>query len=211
MIVCMKRSTLAAFAAAMILAGCNSGSPEPSEAPTTDAPPAMSPAPSEPATGATPKAASDLVIDEGELGPVTIGMSKEDALATGLFDADVAPAVDGCPAPPLTWKEPFKDAVDVLTKEDGSVASLGVRGKGPHTEDGIGVGSTLADLKAAEGDDLTGPEAAGYGQSGAFIEDDGAWIGFLFDAAPDAIKDDSAITFIEVSKGNKPGLMRDGC
>ena len=209
MISVMKR-TFAALAALALLTACNNSTLDPAASPTTDTPPAMSPAPSEPA-GGTPKSADDLVIDEGEVGPVSIGMSKEDALATGLFDAENAPVVDGCPAPPLTWKAPFKDAVDILLKEDGTVATMGVSKKGPHTEDGIGVGSTLAELKAAEGDDLTGPEAAGYGQSGAFMEDDGAWIGFLFDAAPNAVKDDSAITFIEVSKGNKPGLMRDGC
>jgi len=204
----MKR-TFAALAALALLTACNN-TPTPTKSPTTDAPPAMSPAPSEPAAQ-TPKSVDDLVIGFGSVGPVSIGMSKDDALATDLFDAEVAPAVDGCPAPPLTWKKPFGAAVDVLTKQDGSVASLGVREKGPKTEAGIGVGSTLADLKDAYGDDLTGPEEAGYGQSGTYVDQDGAWIGFLLNEAPSAVKDDSPITFIEVRKGDKPGLMRDGC
>ena len=204
----MKR-TFAALAALALLTACNN-TPTPTESPTTDAPPAMSPAPSEPAAQA-PKSADDLVIGFGSVGPVSVGMSKDDALATDLFDADVAAPVDGCPSPPLTWKKPFSAAADVLTKQDGSVASLGVHEKGPKTEDGIGVGSTLADLKSAYGDDLTGPDEAGDGQSGAYVEQAGAWIGFLLNPAPDAVKDDSAITFIEVSKGDKPGLMRDGC
>jgi hypothetical protein len=205
----MKR-TFAALVALALLTACNNGTPTPSDSPSTDAPPAMSPAPSEPAAN-TPKSAEKLVIRFGALGPVSVGMSKEDALATGLFDADVPAPVDGCPSPPLTWKKPFNETADVLTKEDGSVASLGIHEKGPKTEDGIGVGSTLADLKSAYGDDLTGPEEAGYGQSGAYVEQNGAWIGFLLNPAPDAVTDDSAITFIEVSKGDKPGLMRDGC
>jgi len=204
----MKR-TFAALAALALLTACNN-TPTPTESPTTEAPPAMSPAPSEPA-GQTPKSVDDLVIGFGSVGPVSIGMSKDEAVATGLFDASVPPAVDGCPAPPLSWKKPFSAVVDVLTKEDGSVASLGVHEKGPKTEAGVGVGSTLADLKDAYGDDLAGPEEAGYGQSGAYVDQDGAWIGFLLDPAPGAVKDDSPITFIEVSKGDKPGLMRDGC
>jgi hypothetical protein len=207
----MKR-TFTALAAIALLAGCTNATP--TESPTSDAPPAMSPAPTStpsasPATD-VPKSAADLVIGYGSVGPASIGMSKADALATGLFEAGNQAPVDGCPEPPLLWKEPFKEAVDVLTKQDGSVASLGVHKDGPKTEAGVGVGSTLADLKDAY-DNLSGPSAAGYGQSGAYVEDDDAWIGFLLNEAPSAVKESSAITFIEVSKGEKPGLMRDGC
>jgi hypothetical protein len=208
----MKR-TFAALATLVLVAGCNSTTP--SAAPTTDAPPAMSPAPtSSPSATATveaPKSAADLVIGYGSLGPASIGMSKADALATGLFAEGNPAPVDGCPEPPLLWKEPFKADVDVLTTEAGSIASLGVSGKGPKTKNGIGVGSTLTDLKSAYGDDLSGPSEAGYGQSGAYVEEGNAWIGFLLNEAPSAVKDTSAVTFIEVSKGERPGLMRDGC
>lgn len=213
MIILMKR-TLAALAAVLILAGCSNGSPSPGESPSTGAPPAMSPAPtggpSEPA-GKTPKEASELVIGYGALGSVTVGTSKDDAVSTGLFDADKPAPAEGCPSPPLTWKEPFNKVVDVLTNQSGTITSLGVFGKGPKTDEGIGIGSTLGDLNTAYGDKLSGPSEAGYGQSGAYVEDDGDWIGFLFNAAPAAAKATTPITFIEVSKGNKPDLMRDGC
>jgi len=207
----MKR-TLATLAVLALVAGCNTGKPTPSESPTTDTPPAMSPAPTSAAPASdAPKAASDLVIGFGSLGPATVGMSKDDALATGLFDANTPAPVDGCPAPPLTWKEPFNKDVDVVIDGDAKVVAFGVFGKGPKTSSGIGIGSTLADLKTAYGDDLTGPAEAGYGQSGAYVEDGDAWIGFLLNPAPADIKDTSSISFIEVSKGNKPDLMRDGC
>jgi hypothetical protein len=138
-------------------------------------------------------------------------MTKEDALATGLFDADIPAPVEGCPAPPLAWKDPFKRDVDVVTDGAAKVVGFGVFGKGPKTKSGIGIGSTLADLKGAYGDDLTGPAEAGYGQSGTYVKDGDGWIGFLLNPAPAEIKDTSAISFIEVSKGHKPDLMRDGC
>lgn len=207
----MKR-TFAALAAVLMLAGCNKSAPAP--APTTDAPPAMSPAPTSSPSAASsaesPKGAAGLLIGYGSVGPAKVGMSKADALATGVFEAGAPAPVDGCPTPPLSWKEPFKKDVDVLTLDSGAIASLGVSGKGPKTEAGVGIGSTLADLKKAY-DNLTGPAEAGYGQSGAYVEDGDAWIGFLFNEAPAAMKDSSVVTFIEVSKGNKPGLMRDGC
>lgn len=84
-------------------------------------------------------------------------------------------------------------------------------GKGPQTAAGVGVGSTLGELKEAYAADLSDPADAGYGQSGAFLSEGDAWIGFLFDPAAADVSDSSPVTFIEVTKGNKPDLMRDGC
>jgi hypothetical protein len=50
-----------------------------------------------------------------------------------------------------------------------------------------------------------------YGQAGAFLQDGDAWVGFGMDNQPGQLTDASRIAFIEVSRGNRPGLLRDGC
>lgn len=166
------------------------------------------------ATPEAPQTASDLVIAPGQIGPAEAGMSKSEALETGLFNADVKIKGEVCDGvQPLEWKKAFA-GVDVLTSEAGDIVSLGAfEADGPRTEDDLGVGSRYGDLVDAYGSDLTKPEDAGYGQAGVFVKDGDRWIGFLFgDAtAADDVETDSEVTFIEVTAGEKPGLMRDGC
>ncbi|MET0766226.1 MAG: hypothetical protein ABWY50_01140, partial [Aeromicrobium sp.] len=132
-------------------------------------------------------------------------------LATGLFDADVKAPVEGCPGYPLQWKTEYEDHFDVQTVGNGEIVSIGVRAEGPTTEDGLGVGSSFADVRA----NIENGAAieAGYGQSGLFDYDrqTGRWIGYLFDPAPDELQDSDVVTFVEVTKGAQPSLMRDGC
>ncbi|WP_157412767.1 hypothetical protein [Aeromicrobium sp. Root236] len=160
------------------------------------------------ATPEAPGSSSDLVIKPGAIGPVNAGITKDEAVATGLFDADVK-GVEGCTFE-LQWKKEFA-GVDVLTREDGSIGSLGVTAVGPKTEEGIGVGSTLADVKAAY-PELSAVSKAGFDQAGAFLSAGDDYIGFLFgDATPSTIKDSSKVSFIEVTHGKRPELMRSGC
>ncbi len=78
---------------------------------------------------------------------------------------------------------------------------------------GIGVGSTLADLEAAYGDRLIGPRQNDLSQWTYFIRTNRRWLGFLTDASARDGRptSDAAITFIEMTKGRRPGLYRDGC
>lgn len=226
----MKKQIAGIVFAASVVGGVGAGVL--ANALTSDSPATASPGATSATTGATPAAdgtggtgtgtpqempvstpgePSDLTIAHGAIGPVSAGMSKKDALATGLFNTDLEAPVEGCPAPPLEWKVPFSDAFDVLTVGNGEIISLGVREKGPVTQDGIGVGSSLADVKATI--DEPTPVEAGYAQTGLYDYDQqtGRWIGYLFDAAPDAVKATDPVTFVEVTKGAQPGLMRDGC
>ncbi|KQO36694.1 hypothetical protein [Aeromicrobium sp. Leaf245] len=152
---------------------------------------------------------SDLLITPGAVGPVRAGMTKAQALATGYFVADVPAPVDGCPVRPLTWRDEYVNTVDLQTAENGDVLSVGVRQPGPHTRSGFGVGTTWAQLRSVASD----PQDAGYGQTGVFVREsnDASWIGFLFDTTPDQLADDDRVTFVEVTKGGQPGLVRDGC
>ena len=183
---------------------------------TRDEPAAASPAPSRTtsssAGGESGMAAPDeLELAPGPVGPVRAGMSKAQALATGYFVADQPAPVEGCPVIPLAWKDEYVNTYDVYTLGNGEISSIGVRGRGVTTADGIGVGSSYEQVQAAYPDDTL--LEAGYGQSGikVFDRQDGGWIGFLFDAKPGAITASDPVTFVEVTKGAEPSLMRDGC
>lgn len=149
-----------------------------------------------------------LRIIAGAVGPVQVGMSKQAAYATGYFDADVSvPACDS--VVDLAWRANYNGQLDVMTNDNGSISSIGIRGAGPRTRSGLGVGSTYESVQGVLGD--VPPEAAGYGQTGLFVSEGNGWIGFLFNTTPDAVTAADPVTFIEVTRGAKPGLMRDGC
>ncbi len=181
-----------------------------------------SPASGESTTSPTPRlttaassdelpALDDLVIRPGAVGPVTVGMSSSDALATGFIGPGPTDLPEGCILPLLTWKAPYANALDIQTLESGKVVSLGVSKNGPATSGGLGIGSTFAEVQAALGGSK--PEKSGYGQAGLFEHDSdsSSWIGYLFGEPFGQVKADSKVTFIEVTHGDKPALIRDGC
>jgi hypothetical protein len=208
----MKRTLVAAVATLLVLSGCGSENdpPEPEE---TTASPSQEPSPTAEPTTAAPSepapAPAKLVVTPGAVGPARAGMTKAAALKTGLFNADVPPPVEGCPPFPLQWKKKYK-GVDVITNND-RIHSIGVFKGGPKTSKGIGYGSTLDDLTKAY-PNLSPIVDAGFNQAGAYEFTDTEFIGFLFgDATFSSIKGSSKITFIEVTVGDKPDLIRDGC
>lgn len=151
---------------------------------------------------------SAMRIIPGAVGPVQVGMSKQAAYATGYFDADVS--VPACNRiDDLVWKPDYSGQLDVLTNDDGSVRSIGVRGGAPRTRSGLGIGSTYESVLAVVGE--VAPEQAGFGQTGVFVNEGAGWIGFLFNTTPDAIAPTDTVTFVEVTSGAKPNLVRDGC
>lgn len=161
-------------------------------------------------SSAAPTSAADLELSPGAAGPVKVGDSMADAIESGLFDSNLPAPVEGCPTIPLEWKEPFAGTFDVQSLPNGDVASIGVRKAGPKTADGLGIGSTLADVLA-----VTKGKAveAGYGQTGVLVYDatSQGWIGYLFDTEVANASDNDTVSFIELTNGEKPGLMRDGC
>jgi hypothetical protein len=168
------------------------------------------------ATGTTdptpaPAAADPAVLAPGRAGPVEVGMSTRAALATGFLDADVPGTTDGCPDLPLAWKPALADTFDVQTLGNGEISSIGVRGTGPRTTAGLGVGSTAAEVRRVVDEDTA--QDAGFGQSALFEYDGqtGRWIGYLFDASPDRLRDSDVVSFVELTKGVQPELVRSGC
>ena len=212
----MKLTTVAAVALLFLLplAACGDDEPDTSGTPTTTA---TSAAPTTTVPTADAASSADLELGPGRVGPVEVGMTKAQAVATGLFDADVDRGEgETCGGvQPLLWKDRFK-GVDVLTDDQGTIVSMGVTSAGgPRTKEGFGVGTRFGELIEVYGGDLGAPEAAGYGQVGVYVQDDDAWLGYLFGDADSVEKLDNdpglEVTFVEVTRGDKPGLMRDGC
>lgn len=152
---------------------------------------------------------SQLLVTPGAVGPVTVGMTKQEALGTGYLLAPDPSSGDGCPAPALAWKDGYDGVLDVQASGNGDILSIGVRQQGPRTRSGYGIGTTWGELKAV-GEE---PVEAGYGQTGVRVYDaaNAGWIGFLFDTTVDQLSDADTVTFMEVTKGAQPDLMRDGC
>lgn len=158
-----------------------------------------------------PTSSADLTIGYGRVGPVKAGMTEAQAVETGLLRSNAPKHVDGCPPPPLEWKQPFRKDIDVIAYK-GRIVSLGVSGRGPRTSNGIGVGSSLRDVKAAF-PRMVGPAEAGYDQAGGWVRSGDRWIGFLFGAATASnVKATDKVTFVELTRDKrKPDLIRDGC
>ncbi len=150
-----------------------------------------------------------LQILPGAVGTVKVGMSKSEAVATGYLNQDVA-GVACDSVDQLAWKPAYRDALDIFTLDDGEVSAIGIWKPGPRTRSGLQVGSTYASVKAVLGPESE-PTALGYGQVGLLVNQGDSWIGFLFDASPTTVKDSSKVTFIEVTRGRMPDLVRDGC
>jgi hypothetical protein len=204
--------------AALVLTAC-SDSPDDEPTPAADTPAATASAtptatsPSQSPTTEPPAALpalDELLVSPGRVGPVLVGMTRQQAIDTGLFEADVeVPGEDCGRVQPLGWKSDYASSLDVLTKDDGTVVSLGIRGEQPRTSDGLGVGSTLRQVsRVHETAELV---EAGYGQTGVFVTEGQRWLGYLFDADPESIGPKDTVTLVEVTQGTKPDLMRDGC
>ncbi|WP_293784459.1 hypothetical protein [uncultured Aeromicrobium sp.] len=205
------KKVLALAAAALVLAGCGSDDADPDAgAPSTPAPTTTSPSPTPSPTPDLP-AAADLLVAPGAIGDARVGMSVDEALATGLFATEFD---RGDPAvcennQPLAWKEPLNDTFDVYVA-DGKITSMGVRAEGPTNAEGLGIGHTLADFRGVY--ETAEMREAGYGQTGLFLTDGSQWLGILFDAPLESIGPDAPVTFMEVTGGEgRPSLTRDGC
>ena len=182
---------------------------KPSKTPTTTSPKSTPTTPKTPVQTPSTKLA-DFVLAPGMVGPARAGMTKKQALATGLFDADVASNACDFIAP-LQWKARYEKALDVLAFGNGEISSIGVWSGAPRTASGLGLGSTYAQIRAAY--KYSESRNNDYGQGGVLVANasDGGWIGFLFDKPLAELKSSDKVVFIEVTKGGKPGLLRDGC
>jgi len=186
----------------LLLAGACGGSDSPKDEPA----PTTSPSASEPA-------AEELVAAPGAIGPVQVGMTVDEANATGFFEPRETPDDDPCKDAygPIQWKAPNTEnlmvGVDTGGADKDTITVMGIR-ESVKTAKGIGVGSTLADVKAAYPDaKVEDSQALG---STIYRQDGEKWLGFGFVETPDEIKDDSKLVFMEVAL-EKPTVYLSGC
>lgn len=173
----------------------------------------VTPAVSAPTAPASAPAVEMPVVAPGRLDTVRIGDSLKSAAATDYFDLNVRTS---CGRRDIWTTKPWRRYLDIYPghgRTEGTVSSIGVFKAGIATTKGIDVGDTLGDLRIAYGDKLTGPRENAYGVWGYFVKSHKRWIGFNLDAlASDGpAPSTSKINFMELSKGRKPGLLRDGC
>lgn len=185
-----RRSIATTVLALLVLSGCDGdpGAPtaEPSPGPTasvTPTPSAPEPTPTPTAT-ATPvdphPALADLIISTAGVGPLTVGVPP----ATNPGAAMIAWDPDFCGAEyegpePGRWAPAGYDADTnylgqpatpmFIAADDTAVYRIDVMGTGPHTEEGVRIGTSLVDLQAAY-PDLSGP-FAGPGSQVWWVQD----------------------------------------
>ncbi|PUA82816.1 hypothetical protein [Nocardioides currus] len=153
------------------------------------------------------------VIAPGRFDTVRIGDTLESAAESGYFALDVKTS---CGTREIWPVKAWRRSIDVYPGYDetaGQVAMIGAFDDRVRTAKGIRVGSTLDDLRAAYGDRLLGPRTNDYGQWGYFLRVQRRWLGFGLDAdaADGRPSGDAEIVLMEITKGRRPGLLRDGC
>jgi hypothetical protein len=188
---------LAAMSVLVLAGACGSDDPQDATEPTE------SPSASE-------TAAEELVAAPGAVGPVKVGMTEEEANATGLFEPREVPDDDPCADEyaDIQWKAPNTEALMVDVDDSGKISLLGIRDT-VKTAAGIGVGSTWEDVQLAYGGaKLEESQASG---SIIYLKDGDKWLGIAFAEESADVKDSSKVVFMEAAAGGKPATYLSGC
>jgi hypothetical protein len=165
-------------------------------------------------------AATHYPVSPGQVGKAKVGMTVKQAMRTGQFVRDVTYVVPGACTKTIELepKGVWRSRYDVVVSR-GRIKEMGISAKRPRSRNGSGVGTTLATLRNRYGPRLTPPREAGYGQWAVFVHSrhtgaDRRWIGFLLGNAYTYKRDArprDVVTFMAVTKGKRPKLVRDGC
>jgi hypothetical protein len=168
---------------------------------------AKSESPAAPSASAT-SASEPFVVAPGRIGPVLAGMTLDEAKATGVLEPTKPSGDEPCPPPSLRWKAPNTDKLD-LQDHDGKIAVMGVRDAKFKTAKGVGVDSTLGDLKTAYPDAKI-EESPAQG-SLVYRQDGNKWLAIALNEQPEDLKNSSKVIYMEVDVDEKPIAYPDGC
>lgn len=146
----------------------------------------------------------------GAFEPVQVGAQVQAAIDAGFMERDPK-REQSCEGTFWKWKGQLSEGLDVIVGADQRITALGMSKPGLETVEGISIGNSYAAVDKTYGDRLEGPVRMDYGQAGVFLRDGDKWIGFGFDNEAGQLADDSHVAFIEVTRGARPGLLRDGC
>ena len=150
-----------------------------------------------------------LVIAPGRIGPVRVGMTVEEANATGFFEPYEAASDDMCKHDhaPIQWKDPRTDTHTVRI-DKGVIKSLGVSA-GTQTAEGVGVGSTYEEvLTAYPGAKARRGEVLG---STIHLTDGDKWLGIGFQEEPENLTDTAEVQYMEATIGSRPAAFAGDC
>jgi len=146
----------------------------------------------------------------GAFEPVPVGEKVQVAVDAGFMERDPK-REQSCEGNFWKWKGQLSQGLDVIVGRDQRITAMGMSKPGLETDEGISIGNSYAAVDKTYGDRLEGPIRMDYGQAGVFLREGDKWIGFGFDNKPGQLADDSHVVFIEVTRGARPGLLRDGC
>lgn len=159
------------------------------------------------------RAASGRIVKPGQIGKAVVGMTVAEAMATGEFNQDV----DNDPCEPVrlqpkgSWKSQY------VVFADTEITGMMVTGSRPRTAMGLGVGSTVREVREVYGARISPPRESGFEQWALFVKRgagaDRKWLGFLFgEASTDRkLRGRDTVTHMGVSVGKRPDLYLDGC
>lgn len=145
-------------------------------------------------------------------GAFTLGMTKEQALATRLFQVVSRDEPICNVTHPLALRPPYADGAAVDFDDHGHAWAFEAYGTNVQTSQGIHVGSTRADVARAY-PQATEPRALSgmAGRSALYVRAGNDYLGFALSPDPAHVAATSPVMLMEIRRGGEPDFNHDGC